>query len=32
MATADTVQTQDCAFIGELLLHNVLPHPLHTSY
>jgi len=29
--TADTVQTQDCAFDGELL-YNVLPHPLHTSY
>jgi len=30
-ATADTVQTQDCAFISELL-YNVLSHPLHTSY
>ena len=30
-ATADTVQTQHCAFVGELL-YNVLPHPLHTSH
>jgi len=30
-ATADIVQTQDCAFVGELL-YNVLPHPLHTSH